>query len=138
MVAGAILFTVAMVFDQSDRQRLTRRADTAFWLHVSASLLVLPALFSIGHGQPGGPWLTAAIFAGLILLAVAIDRRAPVLVAMPFVIAAFATSAKGAAPVTLAVCVVLIVTTLFWERLRAFLLRWLLRFPAPIEPQSPG
>ena len=68
-----------------------------------------------------------ALFVGVILLAVVIDRRAPVLVAMPFVIYTLAQSAGPGAPtvslVTLIVSIVLMIMTLVWDRARGLLLR---------------
>jgi hypothetical protein len=123
ILGGLVLFVVAMWFDRSDRGRQTLRCDTAFWLHFSASLFVLPALFTLVRTLPAAALIAAALFAALVTIAVVIDRRAPVLVAMPFVISTFATSGKATAAVTLAICALLVTTTLFWDRMRAALLR---------------
>ena len=41
-VAGICMFGLAMWWDASDRQRITRRADVAFWLHLAAAMLNSP------------------------------------------------------------------------------------------------
>ena len=68
-----------------------------------------------------GPWHQQEL---IDKVAVAIDRRAPVLVAMPFVIVVLATSGSGRAMVTLIVCALLVATTLGWDRLRGALLQY--------------
>jgi len=123
VLGGLALFIVALLFDRSDRRRQTLRADTAFWLHFAASLFVLPAVFSFVQTLPAAAWIAAALFAALVLVAIVLDRRAPVLVAMPFVISAFATSGRTTAAITLVICVLLVATTLFWDRIRAAMQR---------------
>ena len=41
LVCGLGVFAAAMSFDASDRERLTRRADCAFWLHLLAAPLIV-------------------------------------------------------------------------------------------------
>ncbi len=43
---GLAVFAAAMAFDISDRERVTRRADCAFWLHLLAAPLIVHSLVS--------------------------------------------------------------------------------------------
>jgi hypothetical protein len=77
LVCGLAVFTAAMAFDASDRERSTRRADCAFWLHLLAAPLIVhsliwlisPALTATSAAVPGGPSL---LVAGLTYLGAAI------------------------------------------------------------------
>jgi len=100
-----------MAWDISDRQRLTRRSDVAFWLHLLAAPLIIHPTFSMLHmGGPGGmaslfsaDEITAArvigegsvplralgavmIYVLLSVVALAIDRRAVLVSALIYVI----------------------------------------------------
>ncbi len=46
LVSALILFGVAMAFDLSDRFRVTRRSDVAFWLHLAAAPALLYAMLA--------------------------------------------------------------------------------------------
>ena len=51
LVCGLAVFALAMRFDMSDPQRLTRRTDIAFWLHLlAAPLIVHPLIRGLLHG----------------------------------------------------------------------------------------
>jgi MFS family permease len=78
---GAVVFAAAMAFDISDRERLTRRADCAFWLHLLAAPLIVHSLITLATGgitvMYGPGVLTIVLVIGLLaVVAVAIDRRA--------------------------------------------------------------
>jgi uncharacterized membrane protein YGL010W len=80
---GAAVFAAAMAFDMSDRERLTRRADCAFWLHLLAAPLIVHSLIFIVTGKvsayvmPGHIAVTITIVVALLaVVAIAIDRRA--------------------------------------------------------------
>ena len=81
LACGVIVFLLAMRFDLSDRDRATRRTDIAFWLHLLAAPLIVHSLIK-GFLNGLGP-LDArhalgvlAVFLGLAIVAVVIDRRA--------------------------------------------------------------
>ncbi len=96
-VCGLAVFALAMRFDMSDPQRLTRRTDIAFWLHLlAAPLVVHPLIRGFLHGLDDRLTTGAAIgilwvFIGLGILAVIIDRRA--ILVSGLVYAGFALSA---------------------------------------------
>ena len=80
LACGLAVFTLAMHFDLSDPQRQTRRTDVAFWLHMLAAPLIVHPLISGLVGEPGSDvvsaWSILAIFVGLALVALVVDRRA--------------------------------------------------------------
>ncbi len=95
-VAGCGVFAVAMWFDTSDRARVTRRTDVAFWLHLLAAPLIVHPVFSLAGLLDRTPAHAAAaivivVYAALTLLALAIDRRALLVSALGYVI--YATQA---------------------------------------------
>jgi len=77
---GLTVFGLAMWFDISDRQRLTRRTDIAFWLHLlAAPMIVHPIvaeLTTLGDMTVQGAGLILALFVVLSIVALVVDRRA--------------------------------------------------------------
>lgn len=80
IVTGLIIFAVAMWFDLSDRERLTRRHQCGFWLHLLAAPLIVHGVFRllIGWTSQPGDWLWGilALFCVFVVVALVIDRRA--------------------------------------------------------------
>jgi hypothetical protein len=102
---GAAVFAAAMAFDMSDRERLTRRADCAFWLHLLAAPLIVHSLISIvtdkvsAYAMPGHVAVTIAIIVALLaVVAIAIDRRALLVSALGYLgaVIAYAIVTTGA------------------------------------------
>lgn len=120
---GVLVFGAALACDLSDRARQTLRADMAFWLHLLASALLLPVAFSTAPSWPM-PELSAALllYAGVLFAAILLDRRAPLLVGLPFLVEALNKVGLGGSAGLLAVCAVLTVCGLYWEKLRALLI----------------
>ncbi len=82
-VMGFIVFIVAMVFDVLDTRRVSHLSDSAFWLHLLASpLMVHGLMFSLLSSND--QWVQSidaeviiiAFFIGFFLLALLVDRRA--------------------------------------------------------------
>ena len=80
LVAGILIFALAMRFDMSDPMRLTRRTDIAFWLHLLAAPMIVHSLISnlmqaysldVAHAV-----VILVIFLVLGLVALLVDRRA--------------------------------------------------------------
>ena len=90
LACGLAVFAVAMRYDISDRERVTRRADCAFWLHLLAAPLIVHSLISlivpnftaINNAVAGAILLIVAILA---IVAIAIDRRALLVSALLYV-----------------------------------------------------
>jgi hypothetical protein len=83
LLCGLGVFAAAMSYDISDRERATRRADCAFWLHLLAAPLIVHSLVSMIVPSISALTMTAAVAlmivavaALLALVAVLIDRRA--------------------------------------------------------------
>ncbi|MGQ3211058.1 MAG: hypothetical protein ACT6U0_02155 [Shinella sp.] len=89
LVAALGLFALAMVYDLSDRFRVTRRSDIAFWLHLITAPALLYAMLAfvflgdfanerLFSGSKGLP--DALIIVGIVIVLMAIgliiDRRA--------------------------------------------------------------
>lgn len=90
-VCGTAVFALAMWYDSRDRERVTRRTDVAFWLHLLAAPLIIHAVFSLtGLMTPGASAAAALtvilVYLALTLLALAIDRRALLVSALAYVI----------------------------------------------------
>ncbi len=80
LTAGVIVLAAAQWYDMSDRERLTRRSDCAFWLTlIAAPLIVHPIAGLISSGEDTtlrSTILTIAVVVCFALVALIIDRRA--------------------------------------------------------------
>jgi hypothetical protein len=100
LACGLAVFAVAMRYDISDRERATRRADCAFWLHLLAAplivhsliSLIVPPFVSINNVAAGAILLIVAILA---TVAIAIDRRALLVSALVYVGLVIAYAIRG-------------------------------------------
>jgi hypothetical protein len=135
---GLAVFAAAMHFDLSDRDRVTRRADCAFWLHLLASPLIVHSLILML--APNMKDMTAnvaltvvAITAVLTLVAILIDRRALLVSALVYLGAVIGYAITGTAAdktaiffATLVILGVLVLTIgVAWFPLRRALVRLL-------------
>jgi len=132
LLCGLLTFALAMRFDMSDPERLTRRTDIAFWLHLLAAPLVVHSLILGFLGREALPHLTLAqasfilvTFLCLALIAIVIDRRAILVAGMSYAGYAFgsliAKSGFGssAVPATLFVLgVFVLLLSALWQPLR--------------------
>lgn len=78
---GAIVLVLAIRIDATDRDRVTRRSDVAFWLHMLAAPMLVQALSSLLFGSVSQIGAVQAIgilalFLVLGLIALILDRRA--------------------------------------------------------------
>jgi hypothetical protein len=102
LACGLAVFAAAMRYDMSDRERVTRRSDCAFWLHLLAAPMIVHSLISLLT-----PNLTAInntvaaavvlIVAVLAIVAIIIDRRALLVSALIYVGAVIAYAIGGPA-----------------------------------------
>lgn len=132
-IVGLIIFAIAMWWDTSDRQRVTRRSDVAFWLHLLASPMIVHPIFIQLAGQDGGEtWkalVVLALYATLGVISLLVDRRAILVSALAYVLVAIGGLLKqlGAIDLNVAITALIIGGTLlmlsaFWQGLRARLL----------------
>ena len=80
LVVGLVVFAAGLRFDMSDRERLTRRADCAFWLMLAAAPLIVHPVVSLLSAfnlvDIEVNLLTLAAVAVFALIALIVDRRA--------------------------------------------------------------
>jgi hypothetical protein len=81
LLCGLAIFALAMRFDMADPERLTRRTDIAFWLHLLAAPLIVHSLIrglaaNTSKLEPSAAIAIMAVFLALSFIAVLIDRRA--------------------------------------------------------------
>jgi hypothetical protein len=90
LACGLGVFAAAMSFDLCDRDRMTRRSDCAFWLHLLAAPLIVHSLISLitpRFDQINNITALAilGIVAALAVVAIAIDRRALLVSALIYI-----------------------------------------------------
>ena len=143
-VAGLVIFSFAMRWDTSDRERQTRRSDVAFWLHLLAAPMIAHPLFhwlgvtggeNIGLGAAIG---VLVVYIAMGIVALAIDRRALLVSALAYVLAAltFLFDRFGAVELNVALTALVIGSALltlsaFWTPIRRAVVR-----PLPQDLQS--
>ncbi len=149
--AGLVVFALAMWWDGSDRERLTRRSDVAFWLHLSAApLLVHPIFYGLGligseTMHDGGEIWRAAVAIGVYIVmavvALIIDRRALLVSSLVYVLTAMGIlfTKLGAINIAFALTALVIGSALLlmsalWQRMRAGLVSGL---PDMIQSRVP-
>lgn len=132
-VAGLAIFAFAMRWDMSDRARETRRSDVAFWLHLLAAPMIAHPLFhwlgvtrgdeTLGAGAAVG---VVAVYVALGLVALAVDRRALLVSALAYVLAALTYLFREFGVVELNVALTafvigssLLLLSAFWHNARA-------------------
>ena len=145
---GLGVFALAMRFDLADPTRSTRLTDIAFWLHLLASPLIVHSVFrGIGAGRgtvdPATAFSIIAIFLGLALVALLVDRRAMLVSGLIYAGLAFGSLIRRAGITDLGLPVTLLVLGAFvlllsagWTPLRSAILASLpaglsRRLPAP-------
>ena len=147
-VTGLTVFAFAMRWDISDRQRITRRSDVAFWLHLlAAPLIAHPLFYSLGlFGTDDAGTLSAlaalAIYIVFGFVAVIVDRRALlvsalayVLVAMGYLFDKFGAVELAFALTALVIGSALLTLSAFWQPIRRGALTGL---PASLRARLPA
>lgn len=133
LAGGLAIFAYAMHWDMADRERKTRKADVAFWLHLAASPMIVHPIFmligvNIGMKNDNAVMIAViaiAIYAGLAVVALMVDRRAILVSALVYVLAAaiFLVSKIGSSGVAFALAIIIIGASLlmlsaFWQAMR--------------------
>jgi len=147
-VAGLAVFGVAMRWDISDRERITRRSDVAFWLHLLAAPMIahpIFAMFGVTEGDDlgiGAAIGVLAVYVGFGLVALAIDRRALLVSALAYVLFAltFLFREFGAVELNFALTALVIGSALlslsaFWQPIRRSVVGML---PADLQGKLPA
>lgn len=147
LASGLGIFLLAMRWDISDPARQTRRADVAFWLHLLAAPMIVHPIFALLGLTDGA---TSASLAGLVILiylalgviALLIDRRALMVSALAYVLAAMGALFREFGAVSLNVAITalvigsaLLLLSAFWHHARAWLVQ---RAPAGLQARLPA
>jgi hypothetical protein len=135
LLLGVGTFLFAMWWDSSDRARLTRRSDVAFWLHLLAAPMIVHPVFTLLGLNDGN----ATIIKGMVVIllyvvigvtALAIDRRALLVSALAYVLYAlnqlferFGAVELNVALTALVIGSALLMLSAFWHQARTIVVR---------------
>jgi hypothetical protein len=130
LLLGIGTFLFAMWWDASDRARVTRRADVAFWLHLLAAPMIVHPVFTLlglndGNATVGEGLVVILLYVALGLTALAIDRRALLVSALAYVLFAmqqlfrqFGAVELNVALTALVIGSALLLLSAFWHQAR--------------------
>jgi uncharacterized membrane protein YfcA len=131
LLLGIGTFLFAMWWDGSDRARITRRADVAFWLHLLAAPMIVHPIFTLlglndGNATIGEGFVVILLYVVLGLTALAIDRRALLVSALAYVLWAlsdlferFGAVQLNVALTALVIGSALLLLSAFWHQARS-------------------
>jgi hypothetical protein len=135
LLLGVATFLFAMWWDSSDRARLTRRADVAFWLHLLAAPMIVHPVFTLlglndGNATIGEGFVVLLLYVVIGFAALAIDRRALLVSALAYVLYALNEMFRqfGAVELNIALTALVIGSALlmlsaFWHQARGIVVR---------------
>jgi hypothetical protein len=147
LLLGVGVFLFAMWWDASDRARLTRRSDVAFWLHLLAAPMIAHPIFTImgltsGRVSTGEGLAVVGLYLLFGLTALAVDRRALLVSALAYVLYALTELFKqfGAVELNVALTALIIGSALlmlsaYWHQTRRLVV---LRLPAKLQERLPN
>ncbi|WP_426263431.1 hypothetical protein [Sphingomonas sp. PWP1-2] len=129
-ICGLGMFALAMTWDLSDRERRTRRADVAFWLHLAAAPMIAHPVFHMlgvfgGAIAIGTALIVLALYLAFAFVALAVDRRALLVSSLAYVLYALYALFQTAGAVelawaftALAIGSALLTLSAFWPAMR--------------------
>ena len=135
LLLGIGTFLFAMWWDSSDRARLTRRADVAFWLHLLAAPMIVHPVFTLlglndGNATVGEGLVVVLLYVVIGLTALAIDRRALLVSALAYVLYAlnklfeqFGAVELNVALTALIIGSALLMLSAFWHQARSMVVK---------------
>jgi hypothetical protein len=147
LLLGIGMFLFAMWWDSSDRARLTRRADVAFWLHLLAAPMIAHPVFALlgltnGSVGVGEGLLVIGLYVLFGLTALAVDRRALLVSALAYVLYALTELFKqfGAVELNVALTALVIGSALlllsaYWHQARRLIVT---RLPTNLQARLPN
>ncbi|MEM7780622.1 MAG: hypothetical protein AAF697_09555 [Pseudomonadota bacterium] len=148
LAAGLAIFAFAMRWDISDRERITRRSDVAFWLHLLAAPMIAHSIFALlgvtdgGYLGMGAALVVVAVYVAFGLVALAVDRRALLVSALAYVLYAITSLFEefGAVELNFALTALVIGSALlslsaFWQPIRRSVVGVL---PANLQAKLPA
>ena len=147
LVLGIGMFLFAMWWDASDRARLTRRSDVAFWLHLLAAPMIAHPIFALlgvtsGNVGTAEGLLVVGLYILFGLTALAVDRRALLVSALAYVLYALTELFKrfGAVELNIALTALVIGSALlllsaYWHQARRLVVK---QRPANLQARLPN
>ena len=145
-LGGCLTFSVAMYWDASDPTRVTRRSDSAFWLHLlSAPLLVHPVFVNLdlfdGQESIHNLLLAVSLYLFMTIVSLIIDRRAFMVSSLVYVLYALSVffQTYGFVSYSFALTGVIIGSALlllsaFWHSTRRFIVN---KLPNSVKMRLP-
>lgn len=145
-VAGIAVFVFAMYWDIADPLRQTRRADVAFWLHLLAAPLIVHPVFTLfgllsRDVEISGAVVILLLYVVMAVIALIIDRRALMVSALVYVLAAISAVLEKFSAVSVSVALTaliigsaLLMLSAFWHVSRASVVG---RLPASWQQKLP-
>jgi uncharacterized integral membrane protein len=146
LLLGIGMFLFAMWWDSSDRARVTRRSDVAFWIHLLAAPMIAHPIFALlgltnGSVSVGEGLLVVCLYVLFGLAALAVDRRALLVSALAYVLYALTELFKrfGAVELNVALTALVIGSALlllsaYWHQARRLVVT---RLPANLQGRLP-
>jgi hypothetical protein len=147
LLLGIGVFLFAMWWDASDRARITRRSDVAFWLHLLAAPMIAHPIFTLlglnsGTVGTGEALVVVGLYVLFGLTALAIDRRALLVSALAYVLYALTELFKqfGAVELNVALTALIIGSALlllsaYWHQARRLIV---IRLPSNLQARLPN
>ncbi len=142
---GLLVLALALWTDSTDRLRLTRRTDIAFWLHMLAAPFVVhpvvyPLIIKDGLDTAGAA-IVIALFFVMSLLALIIDRRALLVSSLTYfgyaayqIVKLAGLEGQGTAFAVLIVGATVLLLSVGWQALRKFIV---IVLPDPVRNLVP-
>ncbi|HEY1460585.1 MAG TPA: hypothetical protein VGH59_11090 [Casimicrobiaceae bacterium] len=131
LLAGVVVFALAMRWDSADTRRETRKSDVAFWLHLLAAPLLVRPIFSALDVFAGATDLrqaiaVVAVYVAIAIVSLSIDRRALMVSALIYVLYTFSDLLRQYGVVSLGFAIAafvigsgLLLLSAFWHPARA-------------------
>lgn len=92
-ISGLAVFIVAMRYDMADPNRITRRSECAFWLHLLAAPLIVHSIVGgLDSQTTASAGVVIAVIVGLAFVALLVDRRALLVSALIYLATAISTT----------------------------------------------
>ncbi len=147
LLLGIGVFLFAMWWDSSDRARITRRSDVAFWLHLLAAPMIAHPIFTLmglnsGAVSIGEGLVVVGLYVLFGLTALAVDRRALLVSALAYVLCALTELFKqfGAVELNVALTALIIGSALlllsaYWHQARRLVVT---RLPSNLQARLPN
>lgn len=153
LAGGLAIFTFAMHWDMTDRDRRTRRSDVAFWLHLAAAPMIAHPIFAALGVFSGSVTVAQALVVVLLYLvfacvSLAVDRRALLVSSLAYVLYAiakvfdtFGVAGLSAALTGLVIGSALLALSAFWHPSRRLVMAplpasWKARLPSLDQPAA--